>query len=229
MLYNPFVCQPGPSGQIVVPNSGPLSPTQCLQLIASNSFIRTPFSIVQTRPNLGLSQVSSLVQSPTEANSTDPSSCVAVVPLSQTPIDSDEDTNEVQSSDSDVESIACTDPLAENGLSEEDCLPEGLAVPPKPKHSASEEAAIVEDHLPTESESEMEKNSLSEDENVEDHEHGMPVDTEMLSPPKKRRCPDWNAIGSPGSHSTSSVEGILRVRSDLSVSSSIPQDQEDVW
>lgn len=49
-----------------------------------------------------------------------------------------------------------------------------------------------------------------------------PLEKELFTPPKKRRCPEWNELGSPGAHSTSSVEGVLRVRSDLSVASPHP-------
>lgn len=232
MLYNPFVCPPGPSGQIHIPSSGPLSPTQHLQFIASNSFIRTPFSIVQTRPNVGLSHVSSLVTSLVGAKRAGPSSCVAVMPLSQTATDCDEDSNGIQSSDSDVESIPCIDPLAEIDSDGEDCLPEDLAVHLKPKYSSSEESRIIKDCPPLEHETDLEHNSLREDDDVGEHEHSLQLERELLSPPKKRRCSEWNSIGSPGSHSTCSVEGVLRVRSDLSVSPVIPpraEDHVDVW
>lgn len=46
------------------------------------------------------------------------------------------------------------------------------------------------------------------------------LERELLTPPKKRRLPEWNDLGSPGAHSTSSVEGVLRVRSDLSITAS---------
>lgn len=60
------------------------------------------------------------------------------------------------------------------------------------------------------------------------NEFQTPFEKELLTPPKKRRCSDWNELGSPGTHSTSSVEGVLRVRSDLSISASPHPYHSDV-
>jgi len=210
MVFNHFMC---PTDENTA--SSLLEAIRPLQLVSNSS--RTQFSIIHTQPQIAPQPGS---QCPPQVKC-EPSSRIVFLPSSHTlqqqnETASQEDTTEAgRISDSELHmqigemaSELCVGKEAGyQGVGKNDCvqplMKEDENETPSSTVSPTQELQVITD---------CQSSSLNELQTS--------LEKEMLTPPKKRRCPEWNDLGSPGAHSTSSVEGVLRVRSDLSVSAS---------
>ncbi|XP_034251294.1 zinc finger protein 184-like [Thrips palmi] len=207
MLFNHFMCPTDESSTA----SNLLEAIRPLQLVNNGS--RPRFSIIQTRP-----------QTPPQPSpqclprvKSQPSSRIVFLPSSQTLQRQDE----IVSQEDATEAVRTSD--TEQLVHRSETAIRLCDLTKDEYHDGEGGRLIIDEEVESCSSS---SNATQELQVITDHPSSSltglqtPLEKEMLTPPKKRRCPEWNDLGSPGAHSTSSIEGVLRVRSDLSISPS---------